>query len=668
MADKLSMDHMTVMERGRHKAGPPKGLETRDIMRLKLSRNIRNSRRTYQSLEYDPGAEEPWSVRSRDQVSDTTLPKVDVDRNRQSCSTVEDSPPISRSSSPRLTLSSSATTPSVYTIETFTHTFLSTHKSQSLFRRLRSSMSTASTSNLSALRPSVEPSDFLAPPENPEKRFVDSIGIVCPGVSDRSQCDHHLAHFVSTFRICQPIEYTTALADHGLTHMDYCRLLVALKNFFEQHVGDKKIKFSHRASACMIETQQSVQKSRKRVATRQSHCGSTFLDTTEQFEKAKLQANTLNKLLKDITTNLRARGVPVMVCVSSFSLFAPHRISETHVQILHVPFAPQHRPVWSREDTRCGQRLSFVDPFALVMTETRSVSKSRPQLAGRSQPDAKMHEQNPQYHRAFQSYNRSQPWSLWPNIIPSHKMQAVNEQLDRYGSDPYFRAWMRANVSTRTRSSTYAKYMIEQENDPFINRRLEYDDPSKRRPTLRSVLTHASRAWREKFSSDVNRAKYEHNRRLECRKTVEQGFRLRILRFGFRHAIYPPHSPEMDELGLTEERYQTILSTIADIRTSVQLCTKCPVSYLLSSLNKIRRRSTEDALIKVSEYIRELNASQRRIVWTIEKIPDVYDREFGRDRTEWEISAWNGEDPLELLFELEMWGIIEKRMNIDEDD
>ena len=70
----------------------------------------------------------------------------------------------------------------------------------------------------------------------------------------------------------------------------------------------------------------------------------------------------------------------------------------------------------------------------------------------------------------------------------------------------------------------------------------------------------------------------------------------------------------------------------------------------------------------MSEYIRELNASQRRVVWTIEKIPGVYDRGLVRSANEWEVSAWNGEDPLELLLELERWGIVEKRLYVEDDD
>jgi hypothetical protein len=92
----------------------------------------------------------------------------------------------------------------------------------------------------------------------------------------------------------------------------------------------------------------------------------------------------------------------------------------------------------------------------------------------------------------------------------------------------------------------------------------------------------------------------------------------------------------MEELGLTKARHQTIISEIVDIRTRAQLCTNCPMSYLLSTINKVRRRNLDNALMKVSEYICELNASQRRVVWTIEKVPGVYDRGLARDRTEWE--------------------------------
>jgi hypothetical protein len=95
----------------------------------------------------------------------------------------------------------------------------------------------------------------------------------------------------------------------------------------------------------------------------------------------------------------------------------------------------------------------------------------------------------------------------------------------------------------------------------------------------------------------------------------------------------------MEELGLNEAAYHTITTDIADLHTALRCSTKCPVSYILSFVNKVRHWSTEDLLKKVSEYIRELNASQRRVVWTIEKICGVYNRGLRRNSNEWEISA-----------------------------
>jgi hypothetical protein len=616
--------------------------------------------------------EESSSDESRDIVDDTTLlPTLSrpiharLPEERASYSTVDESPPGSRSSSPRCP--SSITSPSVYTVESLSaYTTAGSRRQPSVLHRLRSSVSATLSPKQTLRRASIAPTDFRLPPEQPEKRFIDSIGVVCPGVTDRSQCSHPLAHLVSSFRMCQPIEYTTALADHGLTYLDYCRLLAALSDFLDRHAAELDKNAPLEMLSSTPGERQPFLGTRKSVAKRQQQ-GSPFFDTTEQLGNAKRQAATLNQLLEDITSNLRGRGVPITICVGSFSLFAPHRISEAHIQILHAPLAPQHHSVSVTPNARSGQRLSFIDPFSFASTEPRSVSRSRLKLGGRSQSEGVV--QNPKhYHQTSQNRDRSRPWPLWPNAIPSRKRQVMNDNVDRYGVDPYFRAWMRANINSRTNSSTYAKYMIEQEDCPFINRRLEYSEASSRRVMLWDILTHGTKAWKHQFPSTINRAKYHHNRKLECRRAVEHGSRLRILRFGFRHGIYPPHTPELEALGLSEIDFQTILWNISDIHTNAQFFTKCPMSYMIASLNRFRHRSTEDALLKVSEYMRGLNASQRRVVWTIERIPGVYDRVFARDRTEWEISVWNGEDPLELLIQLERWGLIEQRLSIEDEE
>lgn len=270
-------------------------------------------------------------------------------------------------------------------------------------------------------------------------------------------------------------------------------------------------------------------------------------------------------------------------------------------------------------------------------------------------------------HRS-QSRDQSKPYPLWPNAIPSRKRAAMHANLEKYGIDPYFRAWMRADINSRTESNSYQNFMIEKEADPFVNKRLTYIDTALRKSLFQDILTKGNAALREQFSGAVNRHRYEHNRRLECRRITENaGSRLRILRFAFRHPIYPPHTPEMANLGLSRALYQTILSDINAIHNTLQLSTKCPIVYLRQSFDKIRRRSAEHALPELSRYLRALNVRHRRLVWTVEKVPCVYDRGFAKDRTEWEISAWNCEDPLELLIQLETWGIVEKRLTLGTD-
>lgn len=608
---------------------------------------------------------------------------------RQSESTLRTSPTTSRPSSPFTTLSrpslpSTATSASLFTIDLHTERKPSETPSRrpSILSRLRSSTSTASALP-GTRRQSVHPSDFRKPPEYLEKHFIDSVGMVIPGVCNRTPCSHPLSHFVINWRLCEPIEYTTALADHGITYADYCLLLAALANFLDEIPNEPKGKpksatswwtsksrsGNENNSGEFLASQESVHNSQSRTQRRNS------LESLEQFKKSEQQADALNSLLCDITFNWRARGLPVMVCIGSFSLFAPNRISESHVQILHVELEPGTPP----ERTSAvapGQRLSFVDPFTRMIKthdlEDHSVSVPRRNASQRSHspPSPGAHVNgNVFHHHQLQLRDRTRPWPLWPNAIPSRKRGLMDGHADRYGVDPYFRAWMRANINSRTRSTSYAKYMIEKEDNPFINKRMGYINSPSRAALYWGLLTKGYKYWKEEHPSRANKDYYEHNRRLECRKTVELGSRLRIIRFAFRNPIYPPHTPEMDELGLTEEAYNTIISDIEDMRRNAKTKSEDSCTPHLLFLSKISLgRSAEEALTKVSEYVRQVNAQQSKIVWTIEKIPGVYDHRIGRSGKEWEISAWNAEDPLELLMQLERWGIIEKRLDLDDEE
>jgi len=578
-------------------------------------------------------------------------------------STIEDPPLQSESSYPKSSLASSATWPDACVSDD--HRALDEHIGATARRLLKSTVSMRHSTLGNIRKSAVQASDFRLPPQQPEKRFVDDIGMLFPGISDRQQCTRSEAHFVTSFRLCEPTEYTTALADHGLTYEDYCRLITALRDFLN------KIWTGIRRRRCAGPVSASTAEASKRKTSGKKHgpgkCG-RFWDTTEQLKKNQQEAVALNQLLEEITWNLQARGVSVMVCVHSFSLFAPSRVSESHIQILHVDrdqtlqaalmSAPPGKP-----SQRMGPRLSFVDAFP-----SAEESEPRPTLERQamSAPETIRCANDPIPHQA-QSRDRSKPYLLWPNAVPLRKRQVLNANIDRYGADPYFRAWMRASINASTRRSTYAKYLAEMEDNPLANRRKQYADTTLKQDIV-AALVSDDRAWKGQFPSAVNRTSYEHNRRLECRQTVERGTRLRVLRFSFRHPIYPPHTPEMDALGLNKHAYHAILTDIDRMHTKMRLNTRCPGMYVLASLMKVRRKGTKDAVMKAREYIRRLNASQRELVWTIEKIPWVYDKGGGRNRTEWEISAWNAADPLELLMQLERWGIIQNRMSLGDED
>jgi hypothetical protein len=274
---------------------------------------------------------------------------------------------------------------------------------------------------------------------------------------------------------------------------------------------------------------------------------------------------------------------------------------------------------------------------------------------------------DPTYQHQAQNQGRSKSYTPYPDTIPIRKRPVLSANIDQYGVDPYFPAWKRADVNSGTRCSTYGMYLIEGERGPFVNKRMKYAGNTLDRCTVDAMVC-GERAWKEQSPCSVNRAKYEHNRKLECRELTGYGRRLRILRLGFRRPIYPPHTPEMEALGLSKDLYQSIVISIDWMHTSMRPNKRCQDIYMIASPVPLRRTLFRDALMKVRDYTRRLNMSQRTIVWTIEKIPWLYDKGSKRNRTEWAFNARNAEDPLELLIQLERRGLIENSMSLGDGD
>ncbi|KAF1999122.1 hypothetical protein P154DRAFT_554931 [Amniculicola lignicola CBS 123094] len=544
------------------------------------------------------------------------------------------SPVSSRPSSPPLTLSprpsltSTVISTSVFTIVD-TQTESKSGDSQrrpSILSRLKSSITTTST--YTSRRRSIQASDFRLLPEYPERRFIDSVGMVIPGVCDRKPCERSPGHFVANWRLCEPTEYTTILADHGITYTDYTRLLAALEEFVEdipKEAGLAPKREDRCGNSRNWKRRESDRSDSDDERSEQATVKRNFaVETTEQFEKTEQLAENLNKLLSEISLFWQERGLPVMACIGSYSLFSPNRITEAHMLKL---FSDYHSSILS-----C---MMISTPMKWVQMQMR---------------------------------DKSQPWPLWPNAVPIRKRAMVKEHAARYGADPYFRAWMRANVNSQTRSTSYAKYMIEREDNPFINKRLEYIQSPSNKALAWALLSGGYKKWKQQYPNIKNRDNYEHNRRLESRKTIEQGSRLRIARFAFRRPIYPPHTQEMAVLGLSAEAYEEAIHEIEAIRYDSNANSgKCVPSFV-PFLSRFRRRTAESAIPQILVYFKTLNAREKRIVWTIEEIPGVYDRGMGMNGKEWEISVWNGTDGLELVLQLEKWGIVEQRLTNDDDE
>ncbi|KAH9865139.1 hypothetical protein IAQ61_009086 [Plenodomus lingam] len=615
------------------------------------------------------------------EVAGTRTESVD-----ESCGS-EDSLPVTalHALSPRRALTSTTTLHSTYTVHDYADfNGAKERRRPKLMSRLRSQASS---------KPAVRPADFQLPVEEPEKRFVDDIGMIFPGVSDRAQCPQSRPHHVSTFRLCEPIEYSTPLADHGVTFADYNRLIELLAQFLQNSSTEDPRRDSGNASLSSASMPAAGMKPKQTEKTeKRSVAYESFFDVTEHFGRDRNQADSLNQLLEEVTFALQERGVPVVICVSSYSLFAPSRISEAHVQILHV--TPKQlkesqstlrtsRTFSVRSSWRVGQRLSFMRPPPPLPSE-QPCARPRPTAEPEPRADSEqVADAYPSPRRPFnrsQSRDQSQPYPLWPNAIPSRMRETMHANLERYGTDPYFRAWMRANIDSGTQSSTsYQAYLTETAGNLFTTKRLDYFDTAVRKPSLlrktdrtsngkdnNPVRNHPHRS--EKSNTTVNRARYEHNRTLECRKATETSSRLRLVRFAFRHPIYPPHTPEMQSLGLTRPLYQSILRDIHSLHETLQGRSKCPfVGPLRHALDKVWQRRTDEACQpELRAYVRRLNARHRRVVWTVERVPGVYERGGVGGREEWEVSAWKCEEPLELLVDLERWGIVEKRVTLGE--
>lgn len=511
----------------------------------------------------------------------------------------------------------------------------------SVLRQLRSSRSTLSEA-LQPLKSAAYRPKFETPPENPENRFIDSAGIVIPGVCDRSQCRHPRVHFVSAFQLSDPTEYTTVLADHGITYSDYARLIDAAQSL----VANLSVESEPASHDSHSKRNPKYQRIVNRLDRKQSRDTDTayLMCPNQQIQH---NATLLNELLETISQSLQSRGVPTVACVSSFSLLTSEQCIDAHIQILHAPTSTQDTKVQTKWHARATGCLSFIEPKDFGRLNGMWASHSQHQsikFADLSPLGTRLEPQTSCDRMGSSTQRQISPWPVWPNAIPSSKRRAMAENAEYYGTNPYFRAWMRASLDSRTTCGTYNEYMLNNNHHSILEERPgSLENPMSSAPT-----------------GTTSRARYQHNRQLEFRWSIENGSRSRLIRFSSCIKVRPPHNPELDEFGLSKDDVEAVIARVDEI-VSARMETPQPLRTSVSSvLCKFCDCRNNDVILKLRRFIRKLNAAQRRIVWTLETIVDNRG-----DHIDWEISAWNGQDSLELLIELERWGIVEKRLDVD---
>ncbi|KAF2629699.1 hypothetical protein BU25DRAFT_485712 [Macroventuria anomochaeta] len=260
----------------------------------------------------------------------------------------------STSSEARPNLLSSRTSHSLNTLDS-NGTFANDRRQPSMLRRLRSSRITASTTVRSPQRPFVYPSDFREPSEVPETRFIDSSGVAIPGA----------------FCLSETMEYTTALADHGIVYSDHARLINAMRSLVELPVD------SRRASR-YVDARWSTESQCNAKSQHQGLLHSVFQAIVAKsqglYQQTQHQTAILNLLLEEISQNLRVREVPVVVCVSSLFLFAPEQILEAHIEILHAPLTPQGPQKSTKDYAKAAEHLFFINTDAFVNSSEQGFS------------------------------------------------------------------------------------------------------------------------------------------------------------------------------------------------------------------------------------------------------------------------------------------------------
>ncbi|KAF2190414.1 hypothetical protein K469DRAFT_697685 [Zopfia rhizophila CBS 207.26] len=210
--------------------------------------------------------------------------------------------------------------------------------------------------------------------------------MVIPGVCDQTRCPSLQTHFVSNWRLCEPVEYATTLADHGITYTDYSRLIAALADFISKLPKQPKRKAeqsqkscNRRKTCCWSEEETGVDDEGEFDQVKGDIKMDSIIESVEEIEEVEQQAAKLNVLLADITSNWQIRGAPVMVCLSSLSLSAKSDLRSSRPDPTYAVSMAEFQSSREKEALNCTPRISgpsFHEPFRTLSNHLASARAS----------------------------------------------------------------------------------------------------------------------------------------------------------------------------------------------------------------------------------------------------------------------------------------------------
>lgn len=151
-----------------------------------------------------------------------------------------------------------------------------------------------------------DPFEFSYAPRSPEILYTDKIGIQIPGVGGTAQCDSFSEHEIARWSFANWPEYGTQFASHGITYEDFYRMLSGSIEILQRAPFEVDTFYLKQMVGWGIVTAGIAP-----AVNHYAHREGGF--ATGHLKGHRGTGRDLKNFFYDVTSNLRTRGVPVVI-------------------------------------------------------------------------------------------------------------------------------------------------------------------------------------------------------------------------------------------------------------------------------------------------------------------------------------------------------------------